>query len=305
MAKRSTKIGVTYAVTIVSAMLVICAAGYLALNYYSDSETPMDGITPEAGVSMVNSESEYIPEPGFGKTGLFIYDTGQKLSSVSFVLTRFVPYENKLVVVPMQSDICTVVDGRTNTLYEFYRLGGSTEAVKAVEAATGIAVDNYMKFNGENFPSFSNYMGNIDYEVPYNLVYENKESGDSTVIKAGVHTLDSTMLRKLVTFPIYNGGEEYRAKVVGSIAVSLINSGSRGYLQNGREVVFNSVMNSGVETNITKYDFEDLDPAFAYVLDNTTSPAQLVIPSGAYNENNCYVLDEAFIAALPRWFSLE
>ena len=305
MAKRSAKIAATYAVTIISAMLVIGGAGYFALTHYSGNQKPMGGITPQTEVAMVNSENDYIPEAGFGKTALFIYETERKMSSVSFVLTRFVPYENKLVVVPMQSDICTVVDGKTNTLYEFYRLGGSTDAVKAVEAATNIPVDNYMKFNSESFEAFSNYMGNIDYEVPYNLVYENSETGENTVIKAGVHTLDSVLLRKLITFPIYNGGEEYRAKVMGSIAVSLINSGAKGYLQTGRETVFNSVINSDVETDITRYDFEDIDPAFEYVLDNTNAPAQLVIPSGAYNENNCYVLDEEFVNALPRWFSME
>lgn len=305
MAKRSTKIALTYVITIVGAMAAIVGAGFLAIKYYSGSTPPMEGITPQTEVTMVNSESEYLPEPGFGKTTLIIYEAQQKMSSVSFVLTRFVPYENKLVVVPMQSDICTVSDGSTNTLYEFYRLGGSTGAVKAVEAATGIPVDNYMKFTSENLSSFTNYMGNIDYEVPYNLVYEDSATGSSTVIKAGVHTLDSDMLTKLVTFPLYNGGEEYRAKVVGTISVSLINSGAKGYLQTGRENVFNSVMNSGVETNITRYDFEDIDPAFGYVLDNTGTPAQLVIPSGTYNENNCYVLDEEFVNALPRWFSME
>ncbi|MDE6591552.1 MAG: LCP family protein [Oscillospiraceae bacterium] len=305
MAKRSAKIAVTYFVTIICALGIIGGAGYFALKKVMNSESDMDKLNPEAEITLANPDGEYVPEQGYGQTALFICEYERKASSVCFVMTRFVPYENKLVVVPLQSDICTVSGGKTNTLYEFYRLGGTAEAVKAVEAATGITVDKYMKFTNESFTVFSDYMGNIDYEVPYNLVYENEETGDSTVIKAGVHTLDSAMLGKLLTFPEYRGGEEYRAKVVGAIVVSLINSGAKGYLKTGRENVFTSIVNSDVETNITKYDYEDLEPAFGYVLDNTNTPAQLVIPSGIYNENNCYVLDDSFLVALPRWFSME
>ncbi len=305
MAKRSAKIAVTYFVTIICALGIIGGAGYIALQKVMNSESDMEKLSPEAEITLADPDGEYVPDQGYGQTALFICEYERKASSVCFVMTRFVPYENKLVVVPLQSDICTVSEGKTNTLYEFYRLGGTAEAVKAVEAATGVTVDKYMKLTKESFTVFANYMGNIDYEVPYNLVYENQETGDSTVIKAGVHTLDSSMLNKLLTFPEYRGGEEYRAKVVGAITVSLINSGAKSYLKTGRENVFTSIVNSDVETNITKYDYEDLEPAFGYVLGNTNTPAQLVIPSGVYNENNCYVLDDSFLVALPRWFSME
>ncbi|MCM1577189.1 MAG: LCP family protein [Ruminococcus sp.] len=306
MSKKSAKIGLTYFITIICAMGVIGGAGYFAFSRLMNSQSDMEKLDPTAEVTITGQqEEEYVPEQSFGQTALFIYEAERKSSSVTFVLTRFVPYENKLVVVPLQSDICTVVDGKTNTLYEFYRLGGTLDAVKAAESATGVTVDKYMKLSQESFEIFCGYMGNIDYDVPYNLVYENEETGEDTVIKAGVHTLDNTMLRKIITFPAYRGGEEYRAKVAGSIAVSLINAGSKSYLKRGRDNVFTSIVNSGAETNITKYDFEDLDPAFAYVLGNTDTPAQLVIPSGVYNENDCYVLEESFLVALPRWFSLE
>ena len=192
---------------------------------------------------------------------------------------RFVPAENKLVIVPLQSDIKAEADGKVNTIYEFYRLGGASDAKKAITAATGIEIDRYMKFSKDSFTLFSNFMGNVDYEVPYNLVYENETTGESTIIKSGRQTLDSGTLRKVLTFPNFKGGEEYRAKVVGTITVDLINSGASGMLRDGLDSVFTSVINSDLETDITKYDYDEAKPAIEYVLDATSTPAQVGIPA--------------------------
>ncbi|MBQ5333291.1 MAG: hypothetical protein J6K92_08550 [Oscillospiraceae bacterium] len=106
-------------------------------------------------------------------------------------------------------------------------------------------------------------------------------------------------------YPDYTGGEEYRAKVVGTLAAELLNSGCRGILQDGLDSVFSEIINSDIETDITRYDYDEDKPAIEYVLGNSTSPAQLVIPSGSYNENGCYQLDDVFVDSLPRWFAME
>lgn len=303
MSKKTAKIAATYFVTIIVSLLLIGAAGYYALTKYMNMEKE-SGIKPVGGAQSNESE-EYAPTEGFGQTYLFIYEPEQRLTAVSFIMARFIPYESKLVIVPLQADVCADLNGRSNTLYEFYRVGGTSEAVKAVEAATNVHIDRYMKFSKENFTLFSNFCGNISYYIPYNLAFENPDTGESTIIKEGEQTLDSVTLRKVLTYPNYTGGEEYRAKVVGTIIADLINSGCKGMLKTSPRTVFNDVINSGVETNITVYDFEEDLRDIEYVLENTTSPVQLVFPSGSYNSNNCYVLEDSFVAALPRWLSLE
>ncbi len=307
MSKKSAKLALTYFLTILFALVLIGGAGYFLLKYYFTGGEKESGIKPAAPAEQttVIDMKNFVPDDSHCQTILFIYEPEKRMTAVCFVLARFVPTENKAVVVPLQSDICTTLDGQANTLYEFYRLNGTSGAKRAVEEATGVGIDRYMKFTKESFTIFSDLMGNINFDVPYNLVYDNEETGESTIVKSGEQILDSTLLRKVLTYPNYKGGEEYRAKVVGTIAVSLVNSGSKTILRDSFDTVFTDIINSDVETDITRYDYDEKKPAVDYVLANTDSPAQLVIPSGIYNENNCYVLDDNFIQALPRWFCLE
>lgn len=307
MSKKSAKIAVTYFVTIIASLAIIGGAGYFALTSYLNRDTGDTGsIRPSSEEEAPAALSDdYEPTNEDGQTVLAIYEPEKRSTATCFVMARFVPIENKVVIVPLQSDICTTLDGKSNTLYEFYRLGGTSDAKRAAEQSTGIKIDKYIKFTESSFVTFSNFMGNVNYNIPYNLIYENENTGESTIIKSGDQTLDSNSLRKVLSYPNYKGGEEYRAKVVGTLAADLINSGSRGILKDALDTVFTDIVNSDIETDITRYDYDEKKPAIQYVLNNTDAPAQLVIPSGTYNENNCYVLDDTFIQALPRWFYLE
>lgn len=305
MAKKKTKIAVTYFVTILVSLGLIGTVGYFALTAYLDSSNKkQDSSIKPAEVINTQNQDEYEPSLLDARTVLVAYEPEKRLTASCFILARFLPTENKLVLMPLQSDICTVVDGTSNTLYEFYRLNGITGAVRAVESALDIHVDKYIRFTTDSFTVFSNFMGNVNFEIPYNMVYDNP-NGESTVLKAGDQMLDSVTLRKVLTYPNFTGGEEYRARVTGSIAVLLMNSGCRGILQDGLEAVFNEIVNSDAETDITRYDYEESREAIKFVLSKNDSPAQLLIPSGVYNENNCYVLDDSFVESVPQWFGIE
>ncbi|MGN1102223.1 MAG: LCP family protein [Huintestinicola sp.] len=304
MSKRSAKIAATYFLTIILSLLLIGGGGYLFIMKYLEDEPEQSGID-DIVMDDSGSGKEYEPIFGEGRTVLFIYEEGKSQSSTNFLLARFAPADNKAVLVPLQTDIACELDGTANTLYEFYRLGGTADAKRAVEKFTGLTVDRYLKFTASSFTMFADFMGNIQYDIPYNLFFEDTATGKTTVLKSGSQLLDTNTLRKVMCYPDYKGGEEYRAKVVGNLAAELLNSGSRGILRDGLDTVFSDIVNSDIETNITIYDYEDDKPAISYVLENTSAPAQLVIPSGTYNENGCYQLDEVFVDALPRWFAME
>lgn len=306
MAKKSAKIAATYFITIIISLLVVGCAGYYAMISYfnkDDSESSINPMMTEANTARVNDGS-YEPSAADGITALVIYEAEKKQTSVSFALVRLAPTDSKIIVVPLQTDIRCELNGKSNTLYEFYRLGGTADAKKAAENALKINIDRYIKFTRDNFTEFSDKMGNVTYDVPYNLIYDDA-SGEDIVIKQGEHILDSGSLRKVLCYPNYNGGEEYRAKVVATLAVSLINSGCAGMLKDDPEGVFSDVMNSGVETDITRYDYDEKSIAFEYILDNRSYPAEMVIPSGVYAEDGSYDLDESFITALPSWLYME
>ena len=305
MSKRSAKIAATYFLTIIISLVLIGGGGYLVISKYLNSsydKSSIDNIVIDDGAAQ---STEYSPVFGDGRTVLFIYEAEKSQTSTSFLLARFAPADNKAVLVPLQTDIACELDGTANTLYEFYRLGGTSSAKRAVEKFTGLTVDRYLKFTKDSFNAFADLMGNVEYNIPDNLIFRNPSTGESTVIKSGNQILDSNTLRKVMCYPDYSGGEEYRAKVVGNLAAELLNSGSRGILRDSLDSVFTDIINSDIETDITRYDYDEDKPAIEYVLSNTSEPAQLVIPSGSYNENGCYQLDDTFVDALPRWFAME
>ncbi|MBQ5333290.1 MAG: hypothetical protein J6K92_08545 [Oscillospiraceae bacterium] len=160
MSKRSAKIAATYFLTIIISLLLIGGIGYLVITKYLDREPEEKGMDDIIQDAAAGSE-EYVPQLGDGRTLLIIYESEKKQTSTSFVLARFAPADNKAVLVPLQTDIACEMDGVSNTLYEFYRLGGTADAKRAVEKFTGLTVDRYMKFSRESFTLFSNFMGNV------------------------------------------------------------------------------------------------------------------------------------------------
>ena len=165
-------------------------------------------------------------------------------------------------------------------------------------------MDKYIALDDTSFGIFSNLCGNISFNIPYNLINESEDPQENTVLKAGEQMLDNKTLRKVLTFPKYTGGEEYRATIVGEIICSMINNGSKGIFKSDPENVFTELANSGAEMDISIYDVHDSEEAIKYVLDRNSTPSQLVIPSGVYTEAG-YVLDDSFLDALPRWFGME
>ncbi|MBP5580505.1 MAG: hypothetical protein J6X85_01725, partial [Ruminococcus sp.] len=218
-----------------------------------------------------------------------------------FVLFRFLPSQSKLVVVPLQPEIVTNGGG---TLYDLYRSGGAQAVKRGLETLTGFPVDKYIALDDTNFGTFSNLCGNISFNIPYNLIYESEDASENIVLKAGEQMLDNKTLRKVLIFPIYNGGEEYRATIVGEIVCGMIDNGAKGIFRSAPESVYTELANSGADMDISIYDYRDSEEAIKYVLDRNNSPSQLVIPSGVYTDQG-YVLDDAFIEALPRYFGME
>ena len=303
MSKKGVKIATTYFITILVSLVVIGGGGYFIIMYYLNTDIKENDITP-LRTSAVNS-ADYAPTYEDNLTALFIFDSEKRFDGVCFVAVRVLPADGRVVVMPIQSDTYAEVNGKANTIYEFYRLGGTGDAVRAAENALGITVDKYMKLTETSFAIFADYMGNIVYNVPYNLVYQNEQTGEHIIMKEGETILDSESLRKILTFPDYKGGEEYRVTVCGTLITQLINSGCEGILKDNSDTVFTDIINSDVETNITRYDYDDTRPAIKYLLDQNDNPAEMNIPSGVYNENGQYVLDDNFRNALTTIFALD
>ena len=302
MAKKGTKIALTYFITIIVTLFIIGGIGLLLLNEIMSPEKEDNG--PSVELEQLVELEEYVPSVQNNKTTLIIFDSEKKMSGCCFMLVRMIASEGYMVIMPVPADTYANVDGSENSLYEFYRLGGTADAVKAVESATGVKADYYLKLNNESFYTVIDIFGGVDFNIPYNLLYTNPDTGEETIFREGETYLDSQMLRKVITYPLYTSGEEYRAKVAGVAVTDLINRNVTPSFSTHIDDYFSSIINSQIETNFTAYDYEEQSKAMKYVAENEERVCQLVTVTGTYNENSLFVLDENFLNSLTERFKL-
>lgn len=301
MAKKSSKIALTYFITIIVTFIVIGGLGYLLLQYL---QNPYSDNAEDVTVSPIEEQQVYAPTEANNVSTLFIFDSEKRLSGTCFMLVRTAATERKLVLMPLPADTAATLDGTENSLYEFYRLGGAQKAVSAAENCTGTKIDYYMKLNNDSFSTLVSIFGSIDVNIPYNLIYTNPDTGEETIYREGSVYADSNTLRKILTYPLYTAGEEYRAKILGVTASDLINKNVTSTFPSHIDDYFSVVINSPVETNFTAYDYEEHSEALKYISDSGERIARLVTVTGAYNDNNFFELDANFVRAIPEWLGL-
>lgn len=302
MSKKSAKIGITYIVTILTTFLIMGGAGYFVMNEFLFSEDSAEDDLPDVAASQ--------EEEGFSnaesKTLLVIFDAEKRLSGTCFMLIRFIPSQTKAMVMPIPSDTRASYDGREDSVYEFYRLSGTAGAVGAAQSASGVAVDNFIKLEKKSFDALVNMLGGVTYTIPYDIIYNNPSTGEETILREGESFLDADMLRQLLTYPEFRGGEEYRAKTLGMIAMDMLNKKEiRQSVANSLSANFNALMNSQPDTDITRYDFDEMSESLKHTLINAPTFAALVMPSGQADENGLFVYDENFVKSLKIWFAVD
>lgn len=301
MAKRSAKVALTYVITIVATLVIIGGIGFYLLEHFVLA--PREKKIEEVPIDQLVNDSEYIPVDSDKRTILLILDAEKRQTASCFMLIRFLPVEKQFVLMPLPSNTEASVDGKTDTIYEFYRNGGTKAAVSAAENCTGVTVDKYIKFTKGSFESFIDIFGGVDYFVPYNLVYSNTATGEETVIREGKVYLDSNMMRKIITYPNYTSGEEYRAKCAGVAMTDIINANVDESFSTHLDDYFNDIVNSDVETDITSYDYDAISKAIKYAIIHTDKLAKFVPVTGTESEERM-TLDANFVKSLNEWFKL-
>ncbi|MCM1328784.1 MAG: LCP family protein [Ruminococcus sp.] len=301
MAKKSSKIALTYFITIIVTFIIIGGLGYMLLQYL---ESPAEKTPEEVTINPLDNPSGYVPNPGDDVSTLFIFDSVRRQSGVCFMLVRTLSAEQKLVFMPLPADTAATLDGSQNTLYEFYRLGGSQKAVSAAEKCTGTKIDYYMKLNNDSFAAIVSIFGNVDVNIPYNLIYSDPDTGEETIYREGSLYADHYDMRKILTYPLYTAGEEYRAKILGVIASDLVNKNVASGFSSHVDDYFSTVINSPVETNFTAYDYEERSELLKYIANSSERIVKLVTVSGSYGESGFFELDENFVRAIPEWLGI-
>ena len=142
MASKGAKIALTYVITIVLTLVII---GGLGLWLLDEIMAPKEEKKPEIQIEQMMTADDYVPVFEDSKTTLIIFDSEKRMSGCCFMLARMIAEERYITLMPIPSDTYAKVGSTEDSIYEFYRLGGIKDAVEAVEAATGVKTDYYLK----------------------------------------------------------------------------------------------------------------------------------------------------------------
>lgn len=295
--RRNRKVLPVYLITII---LTFVLAGTTAVILFLNIEKEQ---TKNPANSNVSDELKFIPEAEHSQTVLFIYDGGEDMNDVSFALMRFLPQDESVIFVPIPSNTYCHVNTVKSTVFDFYKKSGSMKTVQAVSEAFGIPVEKYMKFNRDAFNTLVNIFGGLTFSVPQDITYTNKKTGENTNLFSGKQYMDGTILTKMITYPGYSGGEEFRSKLAVNAITDMINQTSAERLKNTLQDSFDKIINC-VESNVSAFDFSFRKSSIEYILDNSETPAIFMLTSGKLNDNGQYVLDENFISDVKIKFSI-
>jgi anionic cell wall polymer biosynthesis LytR-Cps2A-Psr (LCP) family protein len=287
------KIGLTYIITLIAAFAIFGFIGWLFIDMMrTDSGGDISPTTID--------EAEYLPSIADRRTMIAVADLGDRKTDVIFMVIRFLPEDTTAVFLPLPPDtLCG-----TQTLYDLYRNGSGTGARDGAEAALGIEIDKYIVMNETQFKPFCDLFSGVTYTVPYNMIYTD-DDGSQIVITQGEKYLDTATVTELLTCPGYKNGEEERAttavSIISSMLTAKLTSSYTEYLDN----TFNTIINSGVTTDISKFDYDESREALRYTVSRTDRFCRASFPTGTYDENGAYVLDPAFITAVDTIFKLK
>ncbi len=279
MAKRKISIGITYMLTIFIALVLVGGTGYYILTQYvlKEEDTPVD---------VVEENPLYVPSEGLEQTLLLVLDNKNASKEEIFVLARFLPIEKELICVPISGKMLAQVNTTNTTVGEFYYTGGVISAIDAIQNATGVSIEKYMVFDNSSFSTLCEILGGgVTCNVPYNIQYLDETTGEQTFLSEGRQLLDGNQLRKYLTYPELQGGEDMRVKLTATMVTDLLNQGQSDTLATNLDNSFKKIVNS-VDTNITSLDFDYRKDAIKYTnVEPTTTPAKFKIPSGEWQED--------------------
>lgn len=300
MAKRKNNVILAYVITIILTFVLLGGTAiYLYNKLYSDDND-------KTSSAVDNSQNE-IPKieitSEFNRTLLLVLNAGNLKEDSVFVVARFIAPDKKLIILPVSGDTYTQINTEKDTVYNFYRKGGIIKVTSAIENALDIKIEKYIEFDKDSFQSMTDILGGVTFFIPYDLINENEETGESVVIRSGQQYLDGTRLRQLFTFKEFTDGEQYRSKIVGVSVADMINNSLGERLENTLDTTFNTMINQ-VNSNITAYDYKYRKDAIVNCIVAGEYPVQYTLCSGGYNDEEQFVIDESFKENLKTLFAL-
>ena len=258
---------------------------------------------PEKSTSSVAEDSN--PTDKDNQTFFYmVKDDKNKLETA--MLARFMPADGKIMLVPLSPYTTASADSNGQTIDQIFQASGASETAKALSETLGISIDRYMSMGQTCFENLCDNIGSITYEVEENMYYFDKNSDDIVNYSKGDKiSLEGSQIRMFITYPKYKSGYAQNVLVAGEFMKSLINSGFK--LQTTRDnldYIYSNLLKESSEKNFNVNDFQETEQFYYYIMDNFDNPANVLIPTGTWSDNEKFTFDETFLTQVKTEFKV-
>ncbi len=217
-------------------------------------------------------------------TILFVLDVPKERCTTTFVVMRSVPKEKKLLLTGVPTNSIALIDGKQENLQNVYTNMGISAAENFIEEISGIEIDRYMMLGQDAFMKLSDIMGGVSYGVTVDI--PGFQDTDKEQYLTGKQTI------KLLTYPMFSGGEFERASMAGSVMSAMINQSDGPNLAKGFERNFNTIVNM-TRTNITAADYKKLAYQIDFMLTYGTAISHFSTVKGT-SDGTYFLIDEFY-----------
>jgi anionic cell wall polymer biosynthesis LytR-Cps2A-Psr (LCP) family protein len=293
MAKKGIKLGATYIIVFIVTIFLFGFIGMVYIDMLTQTGEADDEPTDGA------SSAEYAPAAADARTVLAVVDLGENQNDVCFMLMRFLPANSETFFLPIPANMYVDNGGTESNLFRLYSDGSAVAVKQAITDTFGVSVDKYVIFNAESFGKFCDLFGSVDYDIPFDIV-----NPDGSVILTGPNYLDRQTMRGIITHSGYSGGEEERARRFCDIVTAMLNKELTVGFGTLMDATFTEFINSDIDTDISRLDYEDSRPALIYTITNTDRFCRPILSSGTFTEAGNYIVDAAFVDAVLTWFEI-
>lgn len=256
----------------------------------------------------ISSCTEWKYTPDLIDDRVILFGLKNENSIESLIVIKLSPVRKELLCVPVPITALCKLNAKNITLEKLYKSEGAASLAKGVSNCLDINVERYMLMDYNYFNKAVDYLGGVSLFLPCNLSYTNKDTGEVTNFLANgrKEIYDGTALRKIITYPLYSKGEEFKSQINGNVVVELINNGIsfKETLIKDMDNIANDYIKNCL-TNVTEYDYNQAKNAYRYLISETTKPATYIVISGELKDKETFIISDEYKEKLKKYLYIE
>lgn len=238
------------------------------------------------------------PTAADNMTLLFVLDEEANPSlPTTFIVTRILPEDKKVIFFCFPSNMLAVVNGKNDTLANFYTNSGVQAVKDAIADQSSIQIDRYAVLDSEAFQKICNIFAGVYYQVPAGTGgFEDS---------AEPQYLGPAQMEKLITYPFYEQGEIQRSALAADVLADMVNQTDYKRIVSRMDTNFRTLVNM-MDTDITSVDYGNEEHALKYMFNYGDMIASFRIVTGEAGENeDVFLLSSNFYHSVSELFEEE